>query len=399
MEKMKKNLILIGDSFLNKKNSAAVLLQDLYEELKKDHNITVLYVSSNKEGEDLENFFCIQPLLKIEGKLPRLINECTLSFFALYKLKTNNQLNDYDIILWYSPTIFWGPLIYFLKKINTSAQCLLVLRDIFPEWAIEIGILKSKIAIYFLQTFAKLQYKIADEIFVQSEGNKNYFYHNPTLIGKVKVLENWLSTKTNYLEPLDLDKTKISRRKIIIYSGNLGEAQGKQVAEKLILLITKSKAFGLLFIGTGLYMKELKLLYQNLPGVLFLEPCSPEEIRGLYKQSVFGLTLLDAKHKSHNIPGKFISYLRDNLPVLFSINANNDMRDIVLSNNLGLEIDLENKGIEEFEKELDNFLEKNSNSPLRVEYFQRNYSVEVAASVIRKSFRQFQFKMKKNEIL
>lgn len=395
MEKMKKNLILIGDSFLNKNNSAAVQLLDLYEELKKDHNITVLYVNSNKEGEDLENFFCIQPLLKIDGKLPRLINEFTLSFFALYKLKKNNQLNDYDIILWYSPTIFWGPLIYFLKKINASAQCLLILRDIFPEWAIEIGILKSKIAIYFLQTFAKLQYKIADEIFVQSEGNKNYFCHNPTLIGKIKVLENWLSTKTNYLEPLDLNKSKISKRKIIIYSGNLGEAQGKQVAEKLILLVTKSKAFGLLFIGTGLYMKELKLLYQNLPGVLFLEPCSSEEIRGLYKQSVFGLTLLDAKHKSHNIPGKFISYLRDNLPVLFSINANNDMRDIVLSNNLGLEINLENKVIEEFEKELDNFLERNSNSPSRVEYFQRNYSVEVAANVIRKSSRQFKFKMKK----
>ena len=44
---------------------------------------------------------------------------------------------------------------------------------------------------------------------------------------------------------------------------------------------------------------------------------------------------LDPRHKSHNIPGKFLSYMQAGLPVLASINPGNDLEEIIHSEKVG----------------------------------------------------------------
>ena len=45
--------------------------------------------------------------------------------------------------------------------------------------------------------------------------------------------------------------------------------------------------------------------------------------------------MLNPKHKSHNIPGKFISYLHYGLPVVASVNKGNDLFNIISKNKVG----------------------------------------------------------------
>lgn len=61
----------------------------------------------------------------------------------------------------------------------------------------------------------------------------------------------------------------------------------------------------------------------------------PDEIPGLYSQCTIGLVALDPRHKSHNIPGKFLTYMQAGLPVLASINTDNDLVRLIQENNVG----------------------------------------------------------------
>jgi hypothetical protein len=62
---------------------------------------------------------------------------------------------------------------------------------------------------------------------------------------------------------------------------------------------------------------------------------SPDEIAGLYAQCHVGIVALDPRHKTHNIPGKFLSYMQSGLPVLASINPGNDLVGLIDGERVG----------------------------------------------------------------
>jgi hypothetical protein len=55
--------------------------------------------------------------------------------------------------------------------------------------------------------------------------------------------------------------------------------------------------------------------------VVFHDEIHPDEIPGLYAQCHVGMVALDPRHKTHNIPGKFLTYMQSGLPVLANINC------------------------------------------------------------------------------
>ncbi len=77
---------------------------------------------------------------------------------------------------------------------------------------------------------------------------------------------------------------------------------------------------------------------RKLDNILFYNEISPKEIPRLYEQCSYGIVSLDKRHKTHNIPGKFLSYMRSGLPVLAVINKNNDLEKIIKDNGVGFKI-------------------------------------------------------------
>ena len=73
----------------------------------------------------------------------------------------------------------------------------------------------------------------------------------------------------------------------------------------------------------------------KLENVLFYDEIDPDEIPGLYSQCDAGLVSLDPRHRSHNIPGKFLSYMQAGLPVLAAVNDGNDIVHIIQSESVG----------------------------------------------------------------
>jgi glycosyltransferase involved in cell wall biosynthesis len=101
---------------------------------------------------------------------------------------------------------------------------------------------------------------------------------------------------------------------------------------------------GFIFVGRGSEMSELKecVFDAGLKNVLFYSEIPSNQINDLYAQCHVGMIALDVRHKTHNIPGKFISYMHAGLPVFGIVNPGNDLIELVRVNHLGFIGDFSN---------------------------------------------------------
>jgi glycosyltransferase involved in cell wall biosynthesis len=269
----------------------------------------------------------------------RILAEFINPFLIWHKLKKSPEFlnTQYDGIIWYSPTIFWGPLIKRLKQ-QYGVRTYLILRDIFPDWALDLGLIKKGIIYKFLKAVEFFQYQQADVIGVQSPNNLTYFKgKNSNLTAEIEVLWNWIGETKEIPCSIDLSKTILAGRKICVYAGNMGPAQAVQNLVSLAEMMRDLNDIGFVFVGRGSEVEYLKTLVQrsSLDNCLFFNEIDSAEIPGLLRQCAVGMISLDSRHRAHNIPGKFLSYIKAGIPVMGFVNTDNDLCEIVSKYNLG----------------------------------------------------------------
>jgi len=117
----------------------------------------------------------------------------------------------------------------------------------------------------------------------------------------------------------------------------MGVAQGMDMMIALAECMLFRRDVGFLFVGRGSDVKKLLAVAEthNLENVLFCDEIHPDEIPDLYAQCHVGLVALDPRHKSHNVPGKFLTYMQSGLPVLANINIGNDLAELIRKENIG----------------------------------------------------------------
>ncbi len=337
------NLVLVGDAFPPSRTSAAIQLQDLANEIvKQGHSLTVLIPDFNIEKsyqiEVLSGTKVVRlksPNHKTSNNYRRAINELLMPVWMYKNFRKTKLINDkWDGIIWYSPSIFLGILVNKLKR-ELKCKTYLILRDIFPQWAHDLGILSKGPAYVFFGAIANYQYYVADKIGIQSPGNKFFLPEKHKI--KVEILNNWLAKSIPRSSAINIDNTILANRKIFIYAGNMGVAQGMNTIIRLAKSLNYRNDIGFLLIGKGTELENLKnsATEAKLCNILFFDEINTNELQDLYKRCFAGLISLDPRHKTHNIPGKFISYMQCGLPVLANINRGNDLSDLIKREDIG----------------------------------------------------------------
>lgn len=333
-------IVLIADVFPPLRSSGAVQLRDLsLEMIRQGHKVTVMIPSHDiKEAwslEDMEGVKVLRlkaPRTRDIGYIRRTINEFLMPFAMLHNLRKSPLSNmSWDGVVWYSPTIFLGPIANSLKKKN-GCRSYLIIRDIFPEWAVDMDLLSRGLSYRFFKVIERYQYSIADVIGVQTPANLPYFDSWARASERrVEVLQNWLAEAPDIGCSISVADSPLAGRTIFVYAGNMGVAQGMGILIDLAECLHDRQDIGFIFVGRG---SDVHVLHdaakvRGLDNVIFYDEIAPSEIPGLYAQCHVGIVALDPRHRTHNIPGKFLSYMQGGLPVLASINSGNDLADII----------------------------------------------------------------------
>jgi len=249
--------------------------------------------------------------------------------------------NQIDLIFVYSPPLTLSIAGRKLSK-YFSAKCVLNVQDLFPQNAVDLGLMKNRVIIYVFKLIEKYAYRSSDYITVHSEGNMRIIRDNMNVSpDKIGIFHNWVDTNQVVQETYrDIDFRKqysLSDNFVVIFGGVMGPAQGLDVVLSAAEYLGGEKVTFLL-IGDGTEKAKLQklALERNLDNVVFQPFLDVHEYEALLKCVDAGLVTLSKGMKTPVVPGKLVSFMANKIPVIASVNEESDARKIIMDSKCGL---------------------------------------------------------------
>ena len=179
------NILLVTESYPPEIRSCSHLMQEMAEELRnRGHKVFVVApypkynITADMKGKSFHEFtdengigvIRVQILPHHEVNfIIRGVSQLTMSYILFPKIKMHIK-DKVDAIIAYSPPLPLTDVGRMVKK-KYGAKFILNIQDIFPQNAIDLGIIKNTFVIKFFEWLERRTYKNADKITVHSENN------------------------------------------------------------------------------------------------------------------------------------------------------------------------------------------------------------------------------------
>jgi glycosyltransferase involved in cell wall biosynthesis len=339
--------LIIDDYLPNSIKAGAKMMHDLgVEFVRQGHTVTVITPEPGLHERlqicELDGVTVCRfksGKIKNVSQVKRALNETLLSRNAWKALRGRLQEDTHDLIVYYSPTIFWGPLVNKLKK-SWGCPSYLILRDLFPQWAVDKGLLREASPITkFFRFFERLSYRAADLIALQSPKNLQWFEQMVQTEKPLDLLYNWAANEpvTNNSEHYRQELGLVGKV-VYIYGGTFGHPQDTMNLVRLAknMLDVENAHFVLIGEGDEVDLVRAAIAREGLTNTTLLPPVLQDEFKSMLAEFDIGLFTLHRGHTTHSFPGKLLSYMLAEMPILGSINQDNDLKSVVEGANAGL---------------------------------------------------------------
>lgn len=327
--------------------SAAQMMHDLaLEFVRLGHQVTVATPCDSVQGRvrvtDEEGVAVVRVKigdLKYANKAVRLWRESRLSAMMWRGTQKYFENSSFELIVFYSPTIFFGDIVRRLKSM-WGCPSYLVLRDIFPKWAVDAGVLREGILYRYLKHKELVQYAASDVIGVEAPGNLSYF--EKELLGDrhhVEVLYNWLDMQERRpCRPYWRKRLGLLGKIVFFYGGNIGVVQDMDNILRLAAGLGERKDIFFLLMGSGSEVQRItaQIELQGMRNIKILPPEPQQEYLQCLSECDVGLVSLDRRLTSHNFTGKMLGYVLCGKPILASLNPGNDLIKVLRDANAGI---------------------------------------------------------------
>jgi glycosyltransferase involved in cell wall biosynthesis len=336
-------ILLIVDAYLPVPTSTAKLAHDLASSfVERSHHVTVvapddsLAQSISVDVEDGIEVLRIK-VAKAKGspKLIRAVREMRFSSLFWRRARQFFQKHRFDLIVFFSPTIFFGGLVLKLKRLY-GCPAYLVIRDIFSQFMIDVDVVRENSWIHRLILHKeRQQYACADVIGVQSPGDLKYFGHHFQEEGyRLELLYNWIAANGTHHHQNGAshrERLGLQGKTVFFYGGNFGIAQDVDNILRLAAGLLDQPNIFFLLVGWGSCVPQIEaaVVDRKLTNVRLLPPVTQEEYDAMLGEFDVGLVSLDRRFKFNNIPGRVLVYLKKSLPILASVNPGNDLEKIL----------------------------------------------------------------------
>lgn len=286
--------------------------------LIQDGNVTILNVKT--------------PNIQKTNFLEKGIGTLILEFLFKNAIIKYYKKDKFDLIIYSTPPITFTRLLKFLKKQN-NAKTYLLLKDIFPQNAVDLKMMSSSGLLYKYFRKKELElYNISDWIGCMSEENKKYLIrNNPNLKeSKIEVNPNSIfleaekntnNYQQNFLNIIPDNKT------IFLYGGNLGKPQGIDFLLDVIIDSKNNSNAFFIVVGSGTETRRIiKWFDFNRPkNALFLNHLSQSDYDILLQDCHVGLVFLHPDFTIPNYPSRILPYMKNKLPILFATDLITDV--------------------------------------------------------------------------
>ena len=253
----------------------------------------------------------------------------------------------FDLILYPTPPVTHASTVKYLKC-RDGAMSYLLLKDIFPQNAVDIGLMsksgvKGIIYRYFRAQEKKL-YVLSDYIGCMSQANIDYILEHNSEIDEKKV-----EVCPNSVEPRDMslngDEKKIMRKKydipqdktVFVYGGNLGKPQGIPFLIECLKSQTDNENIFFLIVGNGTEYEKIEEYVNSLKqkNIRLMSRLPEEDYDRMVGSCDVGLIFLDHRFTIPNFPSRLLTYMQAKLPVLAVTDPNTDIGKIIVDGGFG----------------------------------------------------------------
>ncbi len=403
-----KNILIIADIYPPEVSSAAHLMKELAEGLKKrGHNIWVIttypryYLPKELEGQKFELFSDEAGIKVIRVKTPPLkkvnfiirgIFQLLLPFLFFQKAKKLIR-GKLDVVIIYSPPLPLATIGIKIKK-YFGAKFILNIQDIFPQNAVDLEILKNKLLVKFFEAIEKNVYKSADLITFHSEGGRRFLIERKGVsVTKIITLPNWidLAPYQNLTKDISFRKQwDLQKKFIFLFAGIMGPAQGLDFLIEIVKEVSSIKDVVFLLVGDGMEKEKIEKMISHyaLSNVIVKPFVSKDDYPYLAKEADVGVVCLSSKNKTAFVPGKILGYMAASKPIVAFLNQESDGFEVIREAKCGYAVKADDldKAVEIVRKiynEKDKLKELGDNG---FKYVLNNFTIDVCLNKLEKLF-------------
>ena len=396
------NVLFISISHLPHMSGHSISLDLIHEFIRNGHKVFVVCANERKNNTPTsvsEEEGCIVLRVKIgNNKKANLIEKGLTTVFLpkLYILAIQKYFSDvkFDLVLYPTPPITHYETVKYIKR-RDGTRSYLLLKDIFPQNAVDIGMMsKNGVKGFLYKYFRRVEkqlYAISDRIGCMSQANVDYVLTHNLEIDPAKV-----EICPNSIEILDMTITAEERcairekygipqdKKVFVYGGNLGKPQGIPfIIECLKTQEANAEAY-FLIVGDGTEYGKLEAYFNeaNPTNMKLMKRLPKEDYDRIVAACDVGMIFLDHRFTIPNFPSRLLAYMQAGVPVLACTDPNTDVGKVILDGGFGWWC--ESNDVDSFEEAVCSACacEPDRMKKKELAYLQDYYSVEKAYQII-----------------
>lgn len=346
------NILFLSLLQINSLEQHSIYTDLLREFVKRGHFVRIVSPTAEQETANFprDGYAILRvktPQIAGVGLLKKGIGTMVITPNIKLALKRFCADEHYDLVLYPTPPITLAGVVDWVKR-RDGARTYLLLKDIFPQNAVDIGILpksglKGLVYRYFRAKEKKL-YAISDRIGCMSQANVDYLLRQDPELDPAKV-----EICPNSVEPLERTITAERRRElrekygipqdktVFLYGGNLGRPQGVPFIMDCLRACRNRQDCFFFICGSGTEFPALQAFAEteDLPNVKVLSSLPHDDYEDMVPACDVGLLFLDCRFTIPNFPSRLLSYMQARLPVLCCTDPNTDVGDVCQGGGFG----------------------------------------------------------------
>jgi len=253
----------------------------------------------------------------------RIVSFLSFMFSSIY---AGMRCGRVDLVMGTSPPIFQAVSAWFVSLLR-NRPFLLEIRDLWPEFAIDMGMLKNPVLIKLSRLLEIFLYERSDHILVNSPAYRDYIHKKNISLEKISLIANGVDPTFFDPQIVDLEFRRelgLDGYFVITYAGALGMANDIPMVLKAADRLRDHKNIRFLFVGDGKEKPNLEKMAQrmNIDNVIFIGSRPKSDMPMILATSDVCLAvLMDIPMFRTTYPNKVFDYMAAGRPTILAIDG------------------------------------------------------------------------------